>query len=143
MTLGHARAQRLFQELGNALGYRASLIWTPRLPTDGVWLTRTDNGGIGVVPVAALEVIVSEGAKSMRGSIAVLSNVSPALGVLLIQEDEIRRRLIRKGHPELRVEQSIERQTEWLGAEIQKAQQRLVIWTYAELARRHKMACRH
>jgi hypothetical protein len=107
-----------------------------------VWVTAGDNGGIGHVPVAAIEVIVSERAKTMRGSIATLAAVSPALAVLLVQNCEIRRGLIKRGMSSEQAENSLARQLSWLRHEVNGKSQRFAVWTYEELARRHELAFR-
>jgi len=90
MRSGHHEAQVLFERLGQQLGYRARRSWTRQYPTDGVWLLDASHVGFDELPVAALEVVVSETGKALRGSISTLEMVSPALGILLVQDQEIR-----------------------------------------------------
>src|SRR6266508_597833 len=100
MRSGHNEAQAMFQQLERRLGYRCRRTWTQAHPTDGVWLLYTFHLGHDVLPVAALEVAVTETGKPLRGSTATLDIVSPALGILRIQDQEIRRGLIRgRRHP--------------------------------------------
>jgi hypothetical protein len=141
MKGGHSEAQRLFSELGQALGYCALRTWTKAAPTDGVWLTRGDNGGLGRFPVAALEVVVSEGVKAMRGSIATLIEVSPCVGIILLQDHEIRRSLIRSGLSAEQATMATCRQLAWLRAETYRKQQRLDVWSFDELVTRHELTC--
>jgi hypothetical protein len=141
MRIGHVIAQRLFGELGQALGYEPARIFTRHLPTDGVWFTASDNGGLGVLPVLALEVVVTEGIKSMRGSIATLIQVSAALGVVLFQDQEVRRGLIRRGRSAEQANQIIISRLNWLREEVHRKPQRLTVWTFDELLTRHRLAC--
>src|SRR5262249_919050 len=134
--------QMRFEELGQALGYRTLRTFNKSLPTDGVWLTQSDNAGIGILPVVALEVIVTEGVKQMRGSIATLAEVSAALGVLLFQDDEVGRGLIRRGHSAAEAELLIARRLTWLRDEAHRKSQRIAVWTFGELVNRHRLVCR-
>ena len=77
------------------------------------------------LPVVALEVVVSESAKTMKGSMDTLAEVSPALGLLVIHELEIRRGMIRQ------MEQAQDR--------ITRHQQRIVVWSFAQLQRRFEL----
>lgn len=140
MRTGHQKAQAMFQALGAALGYVTARTWSRALPTDGVWLSQTDNGGLGILPIAALEVVVSEGVKQMRGSIATLMEVSPAVGVIVLQDHEIRRGCIRDGMSADAVQRLIAHRTCWLANEVRAKSQRIVVWAFDELAARCRFA---
>lgn len=85
------------QRLGRAAGFGYRRTWSRELPTDGVWVLPGSAFAGDELPVAALEVVVTEGPKSIKGSLDILAEVSPALGVLVIHEEEIRRGLVRRG----------------------------------------------
>jgi hypothetical protein len=138
MRYGHKEAQRLFDELGNGLGYETRRSFSRAYPTDGVWLVRTGRP-YGELPFVALEVVVSEGAKSTRGSISTLELVSPALGVILIQEEEIRRGLIARGADSETVERKLAQQSERVHELAARSRQRLQIWNMEQLRRQHRL----
>jgi hypothetical protein len=95
MKFGHREAQDLFLEIGEALGFAVRRSFSSPDPSDGVWLLGPRYGVHTGLPAVALEVVVSENAKSVEGSIHRLESISPCLGVVLLQEEEIGRRLIR------------------------------------------------
>jgi len=66
MRRGHHEAQVVFERLG----YRCRRTWTREHPTDGVWLLDTPHLALDQLPVAALEVVVTETGKALRGSIS-------------------------------------------------------------------------
>jgi hypothetical protein len=136
---GHREASELFLALGQALGYRVRRTWSRELPTDGVWMSASGEPVTPELPLVAVEVLVSEGSKSIKGSIGVLTAVSPALGILLVQEEEIRRGLIRHGCPTCKIVRSIARQRESLDALVSRSAQRLDVWSFAQLRRRYEM----
>ncbi|KOX20256.1 hypothetical protein ADK67_30930 [Saccharothrix sp. NRRL B-16348] len=88
----------------------------------------------------AVEVIVSEGAKAIRGSIGVLEAVSPALGLLIVQDDDIARRLRSQGYTEERIQQTLKHTIEQINDHISHTRQRLDVWTYTYLHRRYHLA---
>ena len=133
MRPGHREAQNLFLSTGRRLGFHPKLTWTREYPTDGVWLTPERGPAVPHLPVVALEVVVSESPKSVRGSIATLEAVSPALGVLLIQEEEIRRGLIRRGFNCEEAAERLRRVKEGADAFIRTSRQRLERWSYRRL----------
>src|SRR5438034_223345 len=99
--VGHGEAQQMFLEMGRTLEFEVRSTFSRELPTDGCWFVSTSMGGLERLPVAALEVAVSEYGKTIAGSIATLEAVSPALGILVVQTDEIARGLVRGGmHPD-------------------------------------------
>jgi hypothetical protein len=139
MKPGHVDAQYLFLELGNVLGYSTRRTWSRSLPTDGVWLVPTDEFLLPDLPAVALEVAVSEGPKAIKGSIDTLAEVSPALGILLINEVEIRRTGIRRGRDSIEVERGITHKVEAARDRISRHQQRIEVWSYNQLLRRFQL----
>ena len=97
MTKGHKDAQELFARLGQSKGFEVRRTHSQTLHSDGIWLVRDPIFPLRQIPLAAIEVIVSESTKSMRGSIGVLEEISPAVAIILLQEEEIRKRNIKKG----------------------------------------------
>jgi hypothetical protein len=140
MKCGHADAQFMFDRLGKALGYRTRRTWSRQLPTDGVWLLPGSELLLPDAPAVALEVAVSEGPKQIKGSIDTLAEVSPALGVLVINEREIRRSALRKGIRAEVVERQVEEKFTAARDRITRHQQRITVWSYAELEHRYRLA---
>lgn len=138
MLTGHKDAQFLFERLGREMGYAYRRTWTVGLPTDGVWMLDETLSVGAELPIAALEVVVSEGPKTMKGSIDVLAEVSPALGILCINEVEIRRGLIRRGHSAEIAEKRIASLMAQAEDRIGRSQQRLAVWSYAQLEQRYR-----
>lgn len=108
MHSGHRSAQRTFLHLGRLRGYVTQRSYSPELPTDGIWCPPREEFGT-MVPVVALEVAASESPKTMQGSVMVLSAVAPALGLLVIQDEEITRRVLRDGRTPLDAAMKVER----------------------------------
>src|SRR5262245_12601619 len=98
MRNSHRQAQEMFLELGRLQGFAVRRQFSIAYPTDGVWLTKAGHGEEAGLPIAAIEVVVSESPKTILGSIATLENVSPAIAIVLVHEDEISRRLLRLGY---------------------------------------------
>jgi len=139
MTPGHREAQAMFDALGRKLGMKAKHSFSRSYPTDGVWYSDSQPG-FPEAPVAAIEVIVSESRKTVRGSLLTLEVVSPAVGILLVHEDEIRRRLVRAGcDPEVAA-----RRVSAINAHAadlaQASRQRVEVWSFAGLVRRYRRA---
>jgi len=139
MKPGHAEAQSMFLEMGRSLGFSTRLTWSRQLPTDGVWLSPADEYVLPELPAVALEVAVSEGPKAIKGSIDTLAEVSPALGVLVVNDVEIRRSAIRKGTAPEAIERRIRDRIESARDRTGRHQQRFQVWDYAELANRHRL----
>lgn len=138
MRTGHKDAQFLFERLGRAMGYGYRRSWSQILPTDGVWLV-DESLSVGTeLPIAALEVVVSESPKTLKGSLDVLREVSPAIGILCINEVEIRRGLIRGGVAPSVISERIERMLAQARDRVTRSQQRLTVWTYAQLEHRYR-----
>jgi hypothetical protein len=129
----------MFEQLGQTLGYRCRRTWTREHPTDGVWLLDTSHLGLDLLPVAALEVAVTEGGKALRGSVATLEIVSPAFGILLVHDQEIRRGLIRAGASPAAATAHVERLLASAAADIGRSRQRIALWTFEQLDRRTRL----
>jgi hypothetical protein len=140
MKAGHVDSQYMFLEIGKALGYATRLTWSQALPTDGVWLLPGDSYLLPEVPAVALEVAVSEGPKAIKGSIDTLAEVSPALGVLVINEAEIRRGALREGISVEIIERRIEGRFAAAYDRVGRHQQRIEVWTFEQLSRRYQLA---
>lgn len=141
MRPGHREAQEMFQAIGSKLGYQARRVWTRERPTDGVWLIRDVSPAIGGLPVAAVEVVVSESKKSLGGSVATLEAVSPALGVVLLQGEEIRRQMITHGASDEDVNRRINSIRSAFADLSRSSRQRLELWTFDQLRRLHSHYC--
>lgn len=139
MTPGHSEAQKLFLQIGAVKGHTTRVTFSSDLPTDGVWLV-TSGIGDDLVPLVAIEVIVSEDVKRWRGSIATLEAVSPATGILLLQDEEIRRRMIRKGTNPVETERLIEQTRRSIQHAISRSRQRLVVMTMSQLRNLRRLA---
>jgi hypothetical protein len=135
---GHREAQIMFEEIGRGLGYEVRRTWSRNLPTDGVWLGVLD-GPLGDLPMVAIEVVVSEGLKSVRGSLHTLTAVSPALGILCLQDEEIRRGLIRAGLPSVHAARRLERQRGEIEQEAERWPQRIEVWGFSKLRRLYQL----
>lgn len=138
MRTGHKDAQFLFEQLGRAAGYAYRRSWTRALPTDGVWLLDESLTLGSELPIAALEVAVSEGPKALKGSLDILAEVSPSIGILCINEVEIRRGLIRKGVPQNHIVDRIAGLMMIAHERVARSQQRLAVWSYAQLEQRYR-----
>lgn len=140
MKVGHADAQYMFLAIGKALHYKTRLTWSRELPTDGVWLLPGDGYLLPETPAVALEVAVSEGPKAIKGSIDTLAEISPALGVLVINEVEIRRGALRSGVSTASIERGIQARFTAAHDRLSRHQQRLEVWSFEQLARRYRLA---
>jgi hypothetical protein len=136
MTSGHREAQILFRQLGEALRYQARATYTREWPTDGVWLHGGFFEPLQGRPIAAVEVVGSEGKKAMNGSVTVLEHVSPLLGIIVVQDEQIRERLSRRKTAE-KVETEIERVVEKARDSANASKQRIDVWTMAMLRAHH------
>ncbi len=133
MRHGHREAQDRFLELGTALGFDAARTYTRAHPTDGVWVFGRETGMLKGLPAAAVEVIVSESSKAIGGSVHRLEIVSPVLGILVVHEEEIRRRLTRAGASDAHIAAAIARDALTIDEHIHHSKQRLQRWTFAQL----------
>jgi hypothetical protein len=140
MTSGHKEGQALFEALGRRYGYEVRHSYSKSLPTDGVWYMGQQFGALPPVPVVAIEVVVSESSKSIRGSVVTLELVSPALGILLIHEEEMRRRLVRAGAAPEGVAVKVAAARSHAREFATNARQRIEIWSFADLVRLYRQA---
>ena len=132
MRYGHREAQEMFLEVGRALGHDVRLTFSASQPGDGVWLAR----GPGILqgfPLAAIEVLVSESAKTICGSVHRLETISPMLGVILVHEDEVNRRLTRLGFNAHRIASTIARDIALVDSCLATSKQRIQRWSFAQL----------
>ncbi len=130
MRQGHRTAQDQFLAIGARHGYRTRRSFSQQFPSDGVWLTPPAHGAVvGGLPVAALEVVVSESPKTILGSIAVLERIAPALGVVLLHEEEITRRLIRDGRSREEVNHYLDRAQARIDLHIASSRHRIQRWS--------------
>jgi hypothetical protein len=140
MTQGHKEGQALFEALGRQLGFDVARSFTRTLPTDGVWYAEKAAGRFGQVPLVAIEVLVSESRKTIRGSLMTLELVSPALGILLVHEEEIRRRLIRAGFNSDEADARVLRSRDHAEHLASASRQRVEAWSFADLVRHYRRA---
>jgi hypothetical protein len=111
-----------------------------RWPTDGLWYPSHRDGLTDGLPLAAVEVLVSEGAKSIRGSVGVLEAVSPVLGVVVLHDEDIARRLRQKGKTEAAIAEALDCINDQIEDHIEHTRQRIQLWTFSQLKRRHDLA---
>lgn len=128
----------MFERLGREAGYGYRRTWTAALPTDGLWVMDESLSLGTCLPITALEVAVTESPKVIKGSLDTLAEVSPALGILCIHEVEIRRGLIRCGLPAERITARVARCMAMAKDRILRMQQRVIIWSYAEMETRYR-----
>ena len=140
MTSGRKEGQALFEALGRRYGYEVRRAYSKSLPTDGVWYMGQQFGALPPVPVVAIEVVVTESSTSIRSSVVTLELVSPALGILLIHEEEMRRRLMRAGAAPEVVGAKVAAAREHAREFAANARQRIEIWSFADLVRLYRMA---
>ena len=137
MRAGHRQAQNMFLELGHHCGFETRRTYSRGLPTDGIWINR--DGVFGNLVVAAIEVVVSESPKTIRGSVATLETVSPSVGVILLHEDEIRRGMVRNGDDADVVHHRLRNSLEQLSDLVGSSRQRLEVWSFRQLFRHHAL----
>ena len=103
MKRAHKEAQNQFEQIGISRGFKVKKIFTREIPTDGVWFYKEKIVDLSL-PIVALEVAVSESAKLLKGSLMTLQEVSPSLGILVLHDKEMRRKVIRNGGNMAKVE---------------------------------------
>jgi hypothetical protein len=130
----------MFLGLGRALGYDPRLSFSRALPTDGAWLSPALGVDAPAVPVVAIEVVVSESRKTIRGSLLTLEMVSPSLGVILVHEEELRRRHVRAGRSSDEAQRRISSLRQHAAELAAGSRQRIEVWTFAALQRRFEQA---
>jgi hypothetical protein len=137
MRHAHSQTQIMFRQIGEQKGYRVSSTYSKSSPTDGIWWKKLPFGQ-KEIPIVAIEVCNSESLKSMKGSIGTLAEVSPAIGILLIHELDIRRRCIRNGKSASNVEKIIAKKFADARNYASKLHQRIEVWSYEQLKYVHK-----
>ena len=141
MTPGHSEAQQLFSDIGTARGFRVTRSFNEQWPTDGVWWhPQPPVPGLPALPLVACEAIVSETGKTLCGSVSTLEKCSPALAVLILHDEEIRRRLMRQGGTRTEVDRKIHNIGSRLRALTDSSRQRFSIWTFNQLCYRHRIS---
>lgn len=141
MTSGHRDAIELWLRLGRQLGYTARSRYSERWPADGVWL-RPSHPCLGLpeLPVAAAEVVVSESGKTLAGSVSALEMISPALAVVVVNDEEIFRGAIRSGTTEADVAVRLTAVRSRLELLTSRSRQRFEIWRMDQLRRRTSLS---
>lgn len=122
----------MFLDIGHALGHEVRRTFSASQPADGVWLEGR-SGILQGLPLAAIEVLVSESPKAICGSIHRLEAISPTLGIVLVQEDEISRRLTRLGFNATRIASAIARDISLVDSCLATSKQRIQRWSFAQL----------
>ena len=140
MRYAHSEAQKMFRTIGEMQGFRTSSTYKKDLQTDGVWWEEASLLGNTKIPFAAIEVVNSEDPKQMKGSLITLAEVSPALGILMIHELDIRRRFIRDGKSAYEIDKLITKKIEDAWTYASRLQQRIDVWSYEQLAYIHSLA---
>jgi hypothetical protein len=139
MHLGHISAQSMLRDIIEGRGLRFAKTFSPTLPTDGVGFAPIGLGPFADVPMVAAEVVASESPKGWRGSLHTLERVSPALAVLVFQDEEYRRRLGRRGWDVDVIERSIANTLATMNEEVAASRQRVIILTMDQLRYQHRV----
>jgi hypothetical protein len=85
--------QNKLVEIGEALGYASRRSYRKNAMGDAVWLERTSaKYARSMLPVAAFKVLCFETGKEIQEALMTLQVISPALGVLVVVEEEYARR---------------------------------------------------
>jgi hypothetical protein len=122
----------MFIDIGRAMGHEVRRTFSGSQPGDGVWLDARP-GILQGLPLAAIEVLVSESPKAICGSIHRLESISPALGIILVHEDEIERRLTRLGFNPMRIASAIARDISLVDSCLATSKQRIQRWSFSQL----------
>jgi hypothetical protein len=136
MRSAHREAQDLFAAVGIRIGFDVRRNFTNATPTDGVWLLRSPLQRLNGTPIVAMEVPITESMKSLRGSISTLEAVSPSVAVLLVHDEDMRRRMIARGVAEDVADRDVASVGERIKSLISSSRQRFEIWSVGDL-RRH------
>ncbi len=132
MRQGHREAQEMFIDIGLAMGHQVRRTFSSSQPGDGVWIDERP-GLLQGLPLTAIEVLVSESPKAICGSIHRLESISPVLGIILVHEDEIRRRLTRLGFNSSRIASAVARDIALVDSCLATSKQRIQRWSFAQL----------
>lgn len=89
----HREVQRKLLAIGEALGYRCRPSFKKHAMSDAVWLDGRSRRYTGeMLPVVAFEILSFETKKEIMDCIMTLQAISPALGVLVVIEEEYAQR---------------------------------------------------
>lgn len=138
MRTAHRITQNQLLAIGEAHGLDVRRNFNRANPADVIWLTR--NGSTGELPVAAFEVAVSESPKGLRGSVTTLELISPALGVIVLHDTELRRTLVRRGLDAEAALAQIRHRRRLVDDLVRTSRQRIEVWTDANVDQRFRMA---
>ena len=139
MKPAHQETQKMFEEIGRSRGLRTRRSWSTSAPSDGVWLASAVPG-VTDLPLVAVEVSCTEGPKALRGSVAVLEEISPALGVLVLHEDQVRRGALADGRSSEEADRKVERLQGIAAQSVLTSRQRLEVWSFEQLQREYRLA---
>ena len=144
MTPRHRSAQDMLIEMGDVQGYTTTKTFTKETPGDAVWLVPVGEAAPGepggLVPVLAAEVVVSEGKKSIRGSISTLEDISPAVGVIVVHTDEVVASRIRRGIKPVAARRDADQKLELARRLAAKSRQRVEVWDSKTLQYKYHLA---
>lgn len=128
MKYGHKQLQNYFQKMGANLGYTTKKVFNKHIHTDGVWMIPHPLNKTMQIPLVAIEVIVSENPKIIRGSIRILEEVSPVLAIVVVHESEMINYFFNKGLSLVAAKHRVEILKEFIFEEIKKSSQRFELW---------------
>lgn len=93
MSPKHQEYQSKLVQIGEALGYQSRRSFRKYAMGDAVWLERTSaKYARAILPIAAFKVLCFETGSEIREALMTLLAISPALGVLVVIEEEYARR---------------------------------------------------
>lgn len=93
MSPKHQEYQTKLLQIGEALGYESRRSFRKSAMGDAVWLERMSaKYARTLLPVAAFKVLSFETGKEIREALMTLQVISPALGVLVVVEEDYARR---------------------------------------------------
>ena len=89
----HEEIREKLLQIGEALGYESRSSFRKDAMGDAIWLDRKGKRFAGrSLPTVAFEVLTFETAREIRDCIMTLQIIGPALGILVIVEEEYARR---------------------------------------------------
>jgi hypothetical protein len=93
MVTPHAKYQRELKEIGQRLGYDSDGQETPLGNVDAKWSETRLSSYLKreKIPIVVFEVVCSEGQKDLRGSLLNMLSAKPALAVLVLIREEIKK----------------------------------------------------
>ncbi|MCA0985147.1 hypothetical protein LCL89_14035 [Halobacillus yeomjeoni] len=134
MRAGHKLSQERLLKLGEEMNFIVKKTFSQSLPTDGVWLIKNPLLISEFIPFLAVEVIVSESPKTIRGSIKTLEQVKPTIAVVFIHEGEIVARWARQKMDAQQIHEKIKSLYNFLEKERLISSVRLEIWNEDRLS---------